>query len=782
VPLPTYPDLAPHYDMSPYDLGRYGVPLGKTFQAGEVLTVPSPVSLALYVHGLAGGDGEFYGSKSLLGVPLDPGNAYPLGADPLGVGDLSGWELMKDWSVERSNFDLGSPPTADDPLIGDGEVSPYLVHYHGPGAAKAGWELDAPPPAITPCMFSDDGAFDQTPSVPYSYFNFRWGGNATANGRNCPYPGQGMTTFTAQSSPDARYGLYNFTYGSVYLKRFGPYAYATLTVAVLPYLTPLGIIRTRAATAAATAATAATALGVPPTAITGSSPSWAVTSYGYDRSFGIPVGTRFATVSVTLTIPGEDDSEVYFGPFVTILGIRQPGPVSFNGHMVSDDKDYVAAYPYTPPNFGGPRSISILSQSAVAQRVRYPLGPEQYRLDFDVAPIAGHYVYYVFPSSAWPDAIDQVSDPSDPAADPVPFPRSWGLVPPFLLTFTVTVLPFPTSGGGGKAPPGPTLTPALLGRPSVHYNRAAADESGVHFLRSARPVPMLRSLGFGLGAGAWDAGPITIGAAGDTQPALAQDHRGLLYCLFSRPGVGAILSRSDADGEAWLPAVLAIPGGDHPAIVAAGGRVLTAAAVKAGAAPSTAMHLMGSLRGPGDAQFGPPFTFTDRAGSPLIVADDSFGLAFADEGPGRVFLHVLMAGEGATSLWAATDPARGWERLAPVVLPGAAHPGLASADGRVLAGGVLSVGTMTSPAFHAVGCYRAAGDPQFGLAFAFTSAPDLLGGVGPPLPVADDSFGLGWAAEGPDRMVLHVLIAGEKATSDWWSGDDGRTWTRIPLS
>lgn len=43
----------------------------------------------------------------------------------------------------------------------------------------------------------------------------------------------------------------------------------------------------------------------------------------------------------------------------------------------------------------------------------------------------------------------------------------------------------------------------------------------------------------------------------------------------------------------------------------------------------------------------------------------------------------------------------------------------------------------------------------------------------------NDTHAYHWGYEGPARLIGHFHIQGESATSTWWSGDEGQTWTRF---
>ena len=92
---------------------------------------------------------------------------------------------------------------------------------------------------------------------------------------------------------------------------------------------------------------------------------------------------------------------------------------------------------------------------------------------------------------------------------------------------------------------------------------------------------------------------------------------------------------------------------------------------------------------------------------------------------------------------------------------------------------VTTTGTAPNLIHHITAVYRGPGDAAFSptYTFQFSNA-----GVLTPLSVADDCFGMAFTDEGAGRLGLHVLLASETATSDWWSADNGATWTRIPLA
>ena len=270
-----------------------------------------------------------------------------------------------------------------------------------------------------------------------------------------------------------------------------------------------------------------------------------------------------------------------------------------------------------------------------------------------------------------------------------PVTRSWqgltltgesvGLLPP---GSAVVRLHFGSGLGGSPPPPKPPgASPALLGRPSAHYHRAVAalsadglSTTGILYWRSDRPVPAMQVGGPDAGR-VWDTPRGALGVkvtqtAGDVSPRLALDHRRLLFLIFCRPAQGALLCRSGDDGDTWSSPTMAIRFGTHPNIACADGRTLLAAVTPApdSTTSSPKFYLSAAYQAAGDPAPSAPFVCMKAGsaggtGTPLRVADDSFGLAFAAEGPDRLTLHVLIAGELATSDWWSADGARTWTRV-----------------------------------------------------------------------------------------------------------------------
>jgi len=92
----------------------------------------------------------------------------------------------------------------------------------------------------------------------------------------------------------------------------------------------------------------------------------------------------------------------------------------------------------------------------------------------------------------------------------------------------------------------------------------------------------------------------------------------------------------------------------------------------------------------------------------------------------------------------------------------------AAPDGTYIEVGVVPSGSN----YHLQAVSRQPGDT------AFSSPYTLNDGSGNPLTVVNDSIGISMNSD--HHWVLHVIIAGETSSSDWWSADhNASTWTRF---
>lgn len=103
------------------------------------------------------------------------------------------------------------------------------------------------------------------------------------------------------------------------------------------------------------------------------------------------------------------------------------------------------------------------------------------------------------------------------------------------------------------------------------------------------------------------------------------------------------------------------------------------------------------------------------------------------------------------------------------MIPGGKHPTIAIGhDGSILRAAYVS-GVLK-------GTYQAQGDTAASAPFTFQK---WNGSALVDISVADDTFHIQQGHEGPARWLLASIESGDTDTSDWWSGDDGRTWTKI---
>ena len=137
---------------------------------------------------------------------------------------------------------------------------------------------------------------------------------------------------------------------------------------------------------------------------------------------------------------------------------------------------------------------------------------------------------------------------------------------------------------------------------------------------------------------------------------------------------------------------------------------------------------------------------------------------------------VFKRSDDYGSTWGAVIDTEGNTEI--MAIPGGLLPAIASGGGSILVGAIVG----TDQAGYTLStCYKANGSAAF-------SAPVQVGGVTPPsaspavMKVQKSGIGLCRAAEGPNRWVLTVLMQGESTTSEWWSADNGASWTRIPAS
>lgn len=136
-------------------------------------------------------------------------------------------------------------------------------------------------------------------------------------------------------------------------------------------------------------------------------------------------------------------------------------------------------------------------------------------------------------------------------------------------------------------------------------------------------------------------------------PRLIQDGRGRLYLTY-RKATNVVYQTSDDDGRTWNESVTLAMASKHPHPVEGDGDIA--------AIWFDSGHLAGVYKGKGDADFSSPFTFVDDTGTEITVVDDTFGVAFGKDGPGRWVGSWILDGETSVSVWVSTDELRSWTR------------------------------------------------------------------------------------------------------------------------
>lgn len=175
------------------------------------------------------------------------------------------------------------------------------------------------------------------------------------------------------------------------------------------------------------------------------------------------------------------------------------------------------------------------------------------------------------------------------------------------------------------------------------------------------------------------------------------------------------------------------------------------------------------------------YTMCHVAGGDIYVAHTSHAV------PPYAYQVAVVEGGLCSEPRIAMDP-RGWLHLI-YTHAGDVHKRVSWDEGQTFSEGEMAFsgashptiavgidGTVIRAAYQGgkiIANVQAPGDAAPGSDFFFQddASADLL--------VEDDTFHIQEAREGPGRLVLHVTIDGESATSDWWSADSGRSWVRI---
>jgi len=111
------------------------------------------------------------------------------------------------------------------------------------------------------------------------------------------------------------------------------------------------------------------------------------------------------------------------------------------------------------------------------------------------------------------------------------------------------------------------------------------------------------------------------------------------------------------------------------------------------------------------------------------------------------------------------DDGQTWSTEA-VAIAGGSHPKIRSSEQGAMIRAAYVAGKIQ-------GTYQRAGDTSPSSLFTFKDD------AGVDLAVEDDSFGLDFGYNASDPLLGAFLISGEAEVSDWYSSDEGRTWTRV---
>jgi hypothetical protein len=244
-----------------------------------------------------------------------------------------------------------------------------------------------------------------------------------------------------------------------------------------------------------------------------------------------------------------------------------------------------------------------------------------------------------------------------------------GKITRIALEITYDGAPIDTGGGGGGddgGGGGHAKNPFNYQDRYGRIHRTGITGSGVRYWRSDFGVPK-----------PWANAGVAVTAPSldiaDSNPRLTMDHNDILHLTFSRhdasvdPATDTLYQcESWDDGRTWTePKDVDIPGGTHPTVAigeSEGTKIVAAYVANADQVVNPGGVIQAHMQETGDKTPGDVTTFQDETGTDLAVADDTFHLAEAREGPSRWVLTVVMQADGFASEWAGTD-GKTWKRI-----------------------------------------------------------------------------------------------------------------------
>ena len=225
--------------------------------------------------------------------------------------------------------------------------------------------------------------------------------------------------------------------------------------------------------------------------------------------------------------------------------------------------------------------------------------------------------------------------------------------------------------------------------------------------------------------------------------------------------------RSDSDGLDWNTPTETFATGSHPDIFASRAGIVVSLAYRSG-------EIVGTRQVPSGAVPSAEFTLQDDASADIAVEDDVFRLV--EDSRGWWWLHARPAGGGGTQLLFSTDIDVDGASFAETSgsvsgIPSGEAPGLCHA---------ATMGTLYAWARIGTSGWITHRHPG---SIDWADPLEMLDEAGDPLEFEAQPFSIAAAFEGPSRLVLAAIIAGESLVSEWWSADPaGESWTRFPSS